>query len=127
MFNDDDFEKMNDMEDQVPDGVLDASDYQRLNEEIAKIYHDTDFLNVESKMKATMSVINLLGSDEDGEDMDADVVFGVVLGLAFHLTNIFTSLAASDPEGLSEYFDYLMNELLPSMKEESEVLPYWDM
>lgn len=127
MFNDDDFESIEDKTDQVPDGVLDASDYQKLNEEIARLYYETDFLNVESKMRTTMSLINMLCSDEDGEDMDPDTVFGVVLGLAFHLTNIFTSLAASDPEGLSEYFDYLMNELLPSMKEESEVLPYWDM
>jgi hypothetical protein len=30
-----------------------------------------------------------------------------------------------DDEGLSEYWNYINNDLLPQMKEEKTILPYW--
>jgi hypothetical protein len=126
MFSNDDFEMINRTEDTAPDGMLDASDYQMMNEVITKYLADTDFHDVESKMHFTMKVINLFAT-EDGEDVDPNNVFGVVLALTFHVTNIFAHLQESDMDNLKDYFKYIQEELLPSMKEESSSLPYWEM
>lgn len=126
MFNNDDFEMINKASDTAPDGMLDASDYQQMNEVITEYLADTDFHDVESKMHFTMKVINLFATD-DGEDVDVNNVFGVVLALTFHLTNIFAHLQESDVDMLKEYFRFIQEELLPSMRDESSSLPYWEM
>jgi len=126
MFSNDDFEMINKTEDTAPDGMLDASDYQKMNEVITDFLSETDFHDVESKMHMTMKIINLFATD-DGEDVDVNNVFGVVLALTFHLSNIFAHLQESDVDGLKAYLDYIKEELLPSMREESSSLPYWEM
>lgn len=126
MFNDDDFEFVKDSPDKVPDGLIDASDYHEVNEIITDLLSNTDFSSVNGKMEMMMHIINMF-ADEDGENVDPNATFGVVLALTFHLGNIFGNLQNSDPEGLTEYFDFVKNELLPAMKEESSSLPYWEM
>lgn len=126
MFNDDDFEFVKDSPDKVPDGLVDASDYHEANEIITDLLSKTDFSSVNGKMEMMMHIINMF-ADEDGENVDPNATFGVVLALTFHLGNIFGNLQNSDPEGLTEYFDFVKNELLPAMKEESSSLPYWEM
>jgi len=126
MFNDDDFEFVKDSPDKVPDGLVDASDYHEANEIITDLLSKTDFLSINGKMEMMMHIINMF-ADEDGENVDPNATFGVVLALTFHLGNIFGNLQNSDPEGLTEYFDFVKNELLPAMKEESSSLPYWEM
>lgn len=126
MFNDNDFEFVKDSPDKVPDGLVDASDYHEANEIITDLLSKTDFLSINGKMEMMMHIINMF-ADEDGENVDPNATFGVVLALTFHLGNIFGNLQNSDPEGLTEYFDFVKNELLPAMKEESSSLPYWEM
>lgn len=126
MFNDDDFDFVKDNNDTVPDGLVDASDYQEMNERITELLSQTDFSSVNGKMTFMMNVMNMF-ADEDGENVDPNATFGVVLALTFHLNNIFGNLQNSDPEGLTEYFDFVKNELLPAMREESTSLPYWEM
>lgn len=126
MFNNDDFDFVKDSNDTVPDGLIDASDYQEMNERITELLSQTDFSSVNGKMEFMMNVMNMF-ADEDGENVDPNATFGVVLALTFHLNNIFGNLQNSDPEGLTEYFDFVKNELLPAMKEESTSLPYWEM
>lgn len=126
MFNNDDFEMIKKSPDTAPDGLVDASDYQEINEKITEILSETDFTSINGKMGMMMSIMNLFAL-EDGENVDPNATFGVVLALTFHLGNIFSNLQESDPEVLAEYFDFVKNEMLPSMREESSSLPYWEM
>lgn len=126
MFNNDDFNFIKESPDAAPDGLIDASDYQEVNERITDLFSKTDFLSVNGKMEMMMNIMNMF-ADEDGENVDPNATFGVVLALTFHLGNIFSNLQNSDPEGLAEYFEFVKNEMLPAMREESSSLPYWEM
>lgn len=126
MFNNDDFEFIKDSQETVPDGLVDASDYQEMNEQITELLSKTDFTSINGKMEMMMNIMNMFAL-EDGENVDPNATFGVVLALTFHLGNIFSNLQESDPEGLADYFEFMKNEMLPAMREESSSLPYWEM
>jgi hypothetical protein len=78
-------------------------------------------------MEMMMSCINLCYEDEDGETvLVEDNVFGVVLGICFNYSNILSNLI-TDGFQTKEYYDFLKEEVLPVMREESKSLPYWDL
>jgi hypothetical protein len=78
-------------------------------------------------MEMMMNCINLCYEDEEGEAvLVEDNVFGVILGLCFNYSNILSNLV-TDGFVTDDYFNFLKEEILPTMKEESKSLPYWDL
>jgi hypothetical protein len=126
MFEQEDFDHIQKMKNNMADGMTDGSDSHMLLEKIVDIFSKTDFSSDESRMEMMMSCINLCYEEEDGEAvLVEDNVFGVVLGISFNYSNILSNLI-TDGFQTEEYYNFLKQEVLPVMREESKSLPYWD-
>jgi hypothetical protein len=127
MFEQEDFDHIQKMKSSMADGMTDGSESHMLLENIVDIFSRTDFTSDDSRMEMMMSCINLCYEDEDGETvLVEDNVFGVVLGICFNYSNILSNLI-TDGFQTKEYYDFLKEEVLPVMREESKSLPYWDL
>lgn len=125
MFSEDDIENIGKDPDSIPDGVIDATDFYEDLVFLSKQLEDTDYESMDSKMKTMMNVINYYhNSTEDNSiEINNDRLYGITIGLLFHMANLFVGMG---DEGKIEYWEYINNELLPTMKEEKTILPYWD-
>ena len=125
MFSEDDIENIGKDPDSIPDGVIDATDFYEDLVFLSKQLEDTDYESMDSKMKTMMNVINYYhNSTEDNSiEINNDRLYGITIGLLFHMANLFVGMG---DEGKIEYWEYINNELLPTMKEEKSILPYWD-
>jgi hypothetical protein len=121
MFNPYDFANINKKPGEVPDGVIDASDYHQTLVSITDILKNTEYENPESRMVAIMNVVNLFHEDED--TIDQDKVYGVVISCMYHLQTIFCNM---DSEDIDEYFRVHSEDIFPDLKEQSTTLPYYD-
>lgn len=125
MFSEDDIENIGKDPNSIPDGVIDATDFYEDLVFLSKQLEDTDYESMDSKMKTMMNVINYYhNSTEDNSiEINNDRLYGITIGLLFHMANLFVGMG---DEGKIEYWEYINNELLPTMKEEKSILPYWD-
>lgn len=125
MFNEDDINSIGKHPDSIPDGVIDASDFYEDLVFLSKQLEETDYESMDSKIKAMMNVINCYHNqtEDNSIDMNTDKIYGITIGLLFHLANLFAGMRDEDK---AEYWEYVNNDLLPTMKEEKTILPYWD-
>jgi hypothetical protein len=128
VFNDKDFDHIQKMENAMPDGIVDGSESHIILENIVNVMSETDFTSDESRMEFMMQCINFCYEkpDDDESALVEDNVFGVILGLCFNYSNIVSNLIV-DGFNVDEYYSFLKSEVLPTMKEESKTLPYWDI
>lgn len=128
MFKQEDFDHIEKMQTEMADGITDGSDTHLILEQIVNIMTETDFSSDEDRMAFMMHCINLCYEDgEDGEDvLVEDKMFGVILALCFNYSNIISNLLV-DGFNIDEYYGFLINEVLPMMREESKALPYWEI
>jgi hypothetical protein len=122
MFNADDFDKLEDSMETMPDGLLDASDYYEDMEKVTDILSEIDYDDMVSRMHGMMKVMNIIYGEDGG--LSSDRVNGVVIALSFHAVNILNSL---EDESRKEYFDFTKNDVLKEIKDEVSSLPYWDL
>lgn len=122
MFNADDFDKLEDSMETMPDGLLDASDYYEDMEKVTNILSEIDYDDMVSRMHGMMKVMNIIYGEDGG--LSSDRVNGVVIALSFHAVNILNSL---EDESRKEYFDFTKNDVLKEIKDEVSSLPYWDL
>lgn len=125
MFNEDDINNIGKDPDSIPDGVMDASEFYEDLVFLSKQLEDTDYESMDSKMKTMMNVINYYHNqtEDNSIDINTDKLYGITIGLLFHMANLFVGMG---DEGKVEYWEYINNDLLPTMKEEKTILPYWD-
>lgn len=125
MFSEDDIENIGKDPDSIPDGVIDATDFYEDLVFLSKQLEDTDYESMDSKMKTMMNVINYYhnSTEDNSVEINNDRLYGITIGLLFHMANLFVGMG---DEGKIEYWEYINNELLPTMKEEKTILPYWD-
>jgi hypothetical protein len=125
MFNEDDINNIGKDINSIPDGVMDASEFYEDLVFLSKQLEETDYESMDSKMKTMMNVINYYHNqtEDNSIDINTDKLYGITIGLLFHMANLFVGMG---DEGKFEYWEYINNELLPTMKEEKTILPYWD-
>lgn len=125
MFNEDDINNIGKDPNSIPDGVMDASEFYEDLVFLSKQLEETDYESMDSKMKTMMNVINYYHNqtEDNSIDINTDKLYGITIGLLFHMANLFVGMG---DEGKVEYWEYINNELLPTMKEEKTILPYWD-
>jgi hypothetical protein len=122
MFNADDFDKLEESMDTMPDGLLDASDYYNDMEKVTDILSEIDYDDMVSRMHGMMNIMNIIYGEEGG--LSNERVNGVVIALSFHAVNILNSL---EEDSRKEYFDFTKNDVLKEIKDEASSLPYWDL
>lgn len=121
MFSHDDFENINKDPDAIPDGIIDASDYYETLKKITDYLEDTDYDSTESRLVSMMNIINLMHENE--ETLSEDNVYGVSIGLMYHIQTIMTGM---EQEGRQEYFTHIKENILPTFEGEAKSLPYYD-
>lgn len=127
MFDNNDFEHIKKMKNEMADGITDASSHHEILESVVDLLSNIDYGSDESRMELMMQSINMCYDNINGEiSLDEDRVFGVVLGLCFCLSNIVSNIETSG-FSVADYFGVIKSEILPTMKEESKALPYWDL
>jgi hypothetical protein len=127
MFNQEDFNHLEKMNNSMADGMTDGSEAHMMLEKIIDHLSETDFLSDEDRMKLMMNCINLCYDKTESQDvLNEEKVIAVVLGLCFNYTNVVSNLV-TDGFQVDEYYSFLKKEILPVMKEESTSLPYWDI
>jgi len=118
----DDFERMSETNNEVPDGIIDASDYYNDMQIVTNILSGIDYDDMNSRMHGMMNLMNST-YDDDG-DMNSERVTGVVIALSFHFVNLMNNL---EQESRDDYFNFAKNELLEQIKDDVASLPYWDL
>ncbi len=122
MFNPFDFENINKRDaDEVPEGIVDASDYHELLNSVTDYMQITDYEDPTSRMVAMMNVINLFHDDED--TVDQDKLYGVVIGCMYHIQ---TLLCGMEQEDRQEYFRVMREDVFPAFEKEATTLPYYE-
>jgi hypothetical protein len=122
MFNKDDFENLNNIDDDtVPDGVVDASNYALILRKTTDYLKDTDYESADSRMVAMMNVVNLMHEDE--ETISDDSAYGVTIALMYHIQTVLSGMVDEDRK---EYFNHLETEVLPIFDTEAQSLPYYE-
>ncbi|MDA0753902.1 MAG: hypothetical protein O3A49_04420 [Candidatus Marinimicrobia bacterium] len=121
MFSDDDMENISKKPDEVPDGVVDASDYYETLKSITNYLKDTEYEDTDSRLVAMMNIINLMHENE--ETLSEDNVYGVVISLMYHIQTIMQGMEEIDRQ---EYFSHIQENILPTFENESKALPYYD-
>ena len=107
MFEQEDFDHIQKMKNNMADGMTDGSESHMILEKIVDLFSKTDFTSDESRMEMMMSCINLCYEEEDGEAvLVEDNVFGVVLGISFNYSNILSNLI-TDGFQTEEYYNFL--------------------
>jgi uncharacterized protein YjgD (DUF1641 family) len=122
MFNADDFDKLEESMDTMPDGLLDASDYYEDMEKVTDILSEIQYDDMVSRMHGMMNIMNIIYGEDGG--LSIERVNGVVIALSFHAVNILNSL---EDESRDEYFNFTKNDVLKEIKDEVSSLPYWDL
>lgn len=126
MFKDKEFDHLKKMSNSMADGLTDASESHQVLETIVGILSETDFTSEYSRMELMMKVVNLCYDEDDEEEMSEDKVIAVILALCFNYANVMSNLVA-DGFNVDEYYEFLVKEVLPVMREESKALPYWEI
>lgn len=127
MFRKEDFDHIDKMQNNIADGIVDASDSHKMLEKMLDIFAETDFTDDESRMEMMMHCINLIYEQEDDEDvLVEDHVFHLILGFCFYYSNMIHNLII-DGFDVKDYFNFMKTDVLPKMKEEYKALPYWDV
>ena len=74
-----------------------------------------------------MHCVNICYEKDSGEDiLVEDNVFHLILSLCFLYANIVSNLII-DGFDVPDYFRFMKEEVVPSMREEYQMLPYWDL
>jgi hypothetical protein len=127
MFNKDDFNNIKRMEEDVPDGIADGSEAQKIVDEVSDVLSKTNYETDAGRMEMMMNCVNLCYEEIDNElVMTEDRAFGVIVGLTFNYSNIMSNLIA-DGFDSEDYYQTLKNEVLKDMTEQSNSIPYWDI
>lgn len=121
MFNPYDFENINKEPDTIPDGVVDASDYHQLLQQVTEFIKATDYEDAGSRMVAMMNVINLFHDSE--ETIDENNLYGVVISCMYHIQTLMSGMEEDDRK---EYFKVIQEEVFPEFEEQSKSLPYYE-
>ena len=125
MFDKNDFENMKKFNNNIPDGVMDASSFYEDLVFLSNLLEKTNFDSPDERMESMMNVINYFYIKGDDEELylDQDRVYGITIALLFHLCNIFSGI---DDEDRVDYWNTVNNEMLPDMSKDKTIIPYWD-
>jgi hypothetical protein len=120
-FDEKDFEKIIEQDfDDIPDGVIDGTDYINTFEGIV---NDLSMLNLnddKSRILFMMRIINHVDFSEE------ESVYQVISALCYHIISLLGIGEQITDDFMTHYVDILYSETIPSLKTESGGMPYWN-
>lgn len=126
MFDNNDYDKIMNNLNAIPDGIFDATSFYEDLKIISNHLEKTDHNNQEQKIKMMMDIINNYHKIEEDKSysLDEDKVYSTTVALLFHLSHMFSGMIE---ESITEYWDNINNDIMPTIQKDSNIMPYWDV
>lgn len=120
-FDEKDFEKIIGQDfDDIPDGVVDGTQYINMFEGIVNDLSMLDLDDDKSRILFMMRIINHI--DHSNEESS----YEVISALCYHIISLMGIGEQMHDGFVKQYIDSLYAEVIPSLKTESGSMPYWN-
>lgn len=131
MFSEDDFNKFEKNLLEIPDGLVDASNYASTFEFIAHLIDNLPSdgeIDQVSNAHFMMNIINyIVDKSDDGESVcNTTRSLDAITTLCFHLVTIFNSMEEVFSGFKAQYSEHIKQSVLPGMEANFRSIPYWD-
>jgi len=126
MFDDNDYQNIINSLNAIPDGVFDASSFYETLKLVSSYLEKTNHEIEEQKIKMMMDIINNYHKIQEDNSylLDEDLVYSTTIALLFHLSHIFSGM---EEDSRIEYWENINNDVMPTIEQDSNILPYWDV
>lgn len=109
---------------QMPDGVIDASSYVKVFSDISRSLIGSDPGNEISRMGFMASVMSHI-DDSSYEEMMVSCA-EVVGTLCFHILTLMSIGIHLDEDFMVKYSDLINNNAIPNVEADNGIIPYWN-
>lgn len=131
MFSQDDFDKYEKSLLDMPDGLLDASEYAKTFaltvDLIDKLPSEDTENNQVAHAHFMMNIANHIHSEKNGKnEVDSIKALDCITSMCFHLVSLFSAMDSVIPDFKDQYINYLRETVLPDMDANFSSIPYWE-
>tara|TARA_B100002019_G_scaffold73910_1_gene63844 strand:- start:6736 stop:7119 length:384 start_codon:yes stop_codon:yes gene_type:complete len=123
-FSDDDIEQAIKNMGEVPDGLIDNTNYVDLFAAHVECIDSLDINDEESRLTYMMRIVNMVGDPSD-EDFEVRTVENATC-MTFHIINLLQIGSMMKDDFVEMYVDSLRNEVLPQLNQDKGAMPYWN-
>lgn len=125
MFDESDFDALQERMNDVPDGVLDASPYVKVFKKVYDHLYDLDIDDETSKVRFMMNIMNLFDPEEDPDEVTS-TVYEIMAVMSFHIVQLIAITQKYEENFKSMYIAHLREKIIPDLEESSGAVPYWE-
>jgi hypothetical protein len=122
MFNFDDINNPRNLDNKVPEGMTDETEFAIIMQSILNILRNAEYEESVGRERLSMQVLNI-ACDEDGE-LEDDRVVSVILSLLQHVVNLLDSFKHLEDIDIEKYFEYFQDSIVTPLFENPNI-PYY--
>lgn len=122
MYSKKDIENAN-LQNRIPDGMSDETDFVNTLQEVANLLKDTDFNTSSGRTVLGLSLINL-ACDKKGE-VEVNKAVNVIIAMSSHISHLINALSSIEEVDISKYFDSYQQTLLNPLVDKP-IIPYYE-
>jgi hypothetical protein len=122
MFNFDDINNPRNLDNKVPEGMTDETEFAIIMQSILNILRNAGYEESVGRERLSMQVLNI-ACDEDGE-LEDDRVVSVILSLLQHVVNLLDSFKHLEDIDIEKYFEYFQDSIVTPLFENPNI-PYY--
>lgn len=109
---------------EIPDGVVDASDYIDVVKTIVNSLSHLDNDDTSENIKFMTTIMDVFMSED--LEVDIDKIMETITAMAFVVTTTMQFANGLDDEFVSKYINSMNDNVLPVMEKEARAIPYWN-
>jgi hypothetical protein len=125
MFDESDFDALQERMNDVPDGVLDASPYVKVFKKVYDHLYNLDVDDETSKVRFMMNIMNLFDPEEDPDEVTS-TVYEIMAVMSFHIVQLIGITQRYEEDFKNMYIAHLREKIIPDLEENSGAVPYWE-
>ena len=122
MYSKKDIENAN-VENKIPDGMTDETDFVNTLQEVASLIKSTDFSTDYGRTVLGLSLINLCCNEKG--DIDTNKSVNVIISMSSHISQLVNALSSIEGIDIKKYFESYQLNVLNSLVEKP-VIPYYE-
>ncbi len=122
MFNFDDINNPRNLDNKVPEGMTDETEFAIIMQSILNILKNAEYEESAGRERLSMQVLNI-ACDENGE-LEDDRVVSVILSLLQHVVYLINSFKELEDIEIDRYFEYFQNSVITPLFQNPNI-PYY--
>jgi hypothetical protein len=122
MFNFDDINNPRNLDNKVPEGMTDETEFAIIMQSILNILRNAEYEESVGRERLSMQVLNI-ACDEYGE-LEDDRVVSVILSLLQHIVYLINSFKELEDIEIDRYFEYFQNSVITPLFKNPNI-PYY--